>query len=95
MRLGALLPQAFERIDKRNALREKQNTQSVGEALKNILPKTSTCYSVEYRDGALTLFTSSQILKQKVQIAEKNIIQEIQKKFPNIRIAKIRFKGPK
>ena len=95
IKLGILLPKAFERIDRSNAIREKQNTKSAEEILKNILPKTQTPYSIEVRGGVLTIFSSSQILKQRVHTSEKEIVKEIKQKFPSIIISQIRFKGPR
>lgn len=89
------MPRAFDRIDKHHTLKKNQNTKSVEGVLKQLISPTSAEYSVEYYDGVMTIFTASNILKQKIHLSEKNIKEEIQRQFPVINISQVRFKGPK
>ncbi len=94
-RISSFLPKAFDRIDRHHTLKKKQNTQSVENVLRQLIPSTSAEYAVEYYDGVMTIFTASNILKQKIHLSEKNIKEGIQQQLPTINISQIRFKGPK
>lgn len=89
-RLGSFLPRAFERIDKKNTLRQKTHTKNIQSILQTIIPDTP----VEYYNGILVFFTVSQVAKQKIQILENTIKNELKKHLPGVSVSGIRFKAP-
>jgi hypothetical protein len=96
VRIKTFLPGAFARIDRKNNLKTTQESSNIKHSVQESLSLTdSDALEVNFRDGVLTLFTNSQILKHKLFTQQTSLIKELQKKHPNLQISKIVFKAPK
>ena len=96
VRIKAFLPGAFARIDKKNNLRTAQESSNIKRTVQESLSLSdSLAPEVVFRDGVLTFFTNSQILKHKIYTRQTSLVKELQQKHPNLQISKVVFKAPK
>lgn len=95
VRIQSLLIDAFDRIDHRKNIHDQQGEKTVKAILAKYIPIQDGRDVFEYKKGIITIYSPSQVLKQKIQLSKQNIIQQLKKEVSFFSITDIVFKGPK
>lgn len=95
VKIGEFLPKAFARIDRKNNLRCSQESLNIQRIVQNTLSLPEDVIpKIIIKNGTITFFTNSQILKHKIYTKQISLVKEIQQKHPSLKISKIIFKTP-